>query len=85
MIASLVGKLSNFTSKNRLITQVSNRELVLQHRGVLQHTQGASFTGKVQVCHLVQGTMNQCQRGKSAIFPGWKAPSYWGKRMESPL
>jgi hypothetical protein len=33
MIASLVGKLSNFTSKNRLITQVSNRELVLQHGG----------------------------------------------------
>jgi hypothetical protein len=76
MIACLVGKLSNLTFKNRLITQVSNRELIVQHGGVLQHSQEASFTGKVEVCHLVQGTMNQCQRGKSAIFPGWKALSY---------
>jgi len=85
MVASLVGNLSNFTSKNRLIRRESNRELILLHRGFLQHSQGASFTGKVEVCHLVQGTMNHCQSGKSAVFPGWKAPSYWGKRMEFPL
>jgi hypothetical protein len=43
---SLVGKLSNFTSKNRLQTQVTGN---CATQGVVQHSQGASLTGKVQL------------------------------------
>ncbi len=69
MVASLVGNLSNFTSKNRLIRRESNRELILLHRGFLQHSQGASFTGKVQVCQSGSGYNEPLSEREVGSFP----------------
>jgi hypothetical protein len=49
MINSLVGKLSNFTTKDRLKMQAIGN---CATQGVSEHSQGACLTGKVQLCLL---------------------------------
>jgi hypothetical protein len=66
MINSLVEKLSNFTTKDRLKMQATGN---CATQGVLEHSQGACLTGKVQIlCLLPRRYCEPMSKGKVGNF-----------------
>ncbi len=83
MINSLVGKLSNFTTKDGLKMQATGNWAT---QGVSEHSQGACLTGKVQLCLLPRRVLRTNVKGESwQFFSGWEASIYWGKQMNFPF
>jgi hypothetical protein len=52
-------------------------------QGVLQHSQGA-LQGKLNYAMISKGTVNQCQKGKSVIFP-WLESTLRGGEANFPF